>query len=57
MLFDPKYEEQLEVLEERLRHAHAFTPDLMSDVIAKSLYASCKHTVPLLWPAPLLWLE
>ena len=33
MLFYPKYEEQLGVLEERLRRAHALTPDLMSDVI------------------------
>jgi hypothetical protein len=36
MLFFPKYEEQLGVLEERLRRAHALTPDLMSDVIAKA---------------------
>ena len=43
MLFDPKYEEQLEVLEERLRHAHAFTPDLMSDVIAKACTRVAAH--------------
>jgi hypothetical protein len=36
MLFFPKYEEQLGVLEERLRRAQALTPDLMSDVIAKA---------------------
>ena len=35
MLFYPKYEEQLGVLEERLRRAHALTPDL-SDVITKA---------------------
>jgi hypothetical protein len=33
MLFCPKYEEQLGVLEKWLRRAHALTPDLMSDVI------------------------
>ena len=43
MLFDPKYEEQLDVLEERLRHAHAFTPDLMSDVIAKACTRFAAH--------------
>jgi len=36
MLFYPKYEEQLGVLEKRLRRAHALTPDLMSDVIMKA---------------------
>jgi hypothetical protein len=36
MLFYPKYEEQLGVLEERLSRAHALTPDLMSDVIANA---------------------
>jgi hypothetical protein len=35
MLSSPKYEEQLGVLEERLPRAHALTPELMSDVIAK----------------------
>jgi hypothetical protein len=36
MLFCSKYEEQLGVLEKRLRRAHALTPDLMSDVITKA---------------------
>ena len=36
MSFYPKYEEQLGVLKERLRRAHALTPELMSDVIAKA---------------------
>ena len=45
MLFDPKYEEQLDVLEERLHQAHAFTPtrDLMSDVIAKACTRFAAH--------------
>ena len=43
MLFDPKYEEQLDVLEERLRHAHAFTPDLISDVITKACTRFAAH--------------
>ncbi|HYB05470.1 MAG TPA: hypothetical protein VED02_01870 [Methyloceanibacter sp.] len=33
MLFDPKYE-PLDALEDRLRRAHALTPDLISNVIA-----------------------
>ena len=43
MLFYPKYEEQLGVLEERLRRAHALTPDLMSDVIAKACTRFAPH--------------
>jgi hypothetical protein len=43
MLFDPKNEEQLDVLEERLPHPHAFTPDLMSDVIAKACTRVAAH--------------
>jgi hypothetical protein len=36
MLFDSKYEVRLGVLEGQLRRAYPFTPDLMSDVIAKA---------------------
>jgi hypothetical protein len=43
MLFDPKYEEQLDVLEERLHQAHAFTPDLISDVITKACTRFATH--------------
>ena len=43
MLFYPKYEEQLGVLEERLRRPHALTPDLMSDVIANACTRFAAH--------------
>jgi hypothetical protein len=36
MLFDPKHEKPLDALEERLRRAHAVTPDLISHVIANA---------------------
>ena len=43
MLFYPKYEAQLGVLEERLRRAHALTPDLLSDVIAQACTRFATH--------------
>jgi hypothetical protein len=46
MLFYPKYEAQLGVLEERLRRAHALTPDLLSDVIAKACTRFAAHPTP-----------
>jgi hypothetical protein len=36
MLFDPKYEDPLDVLEEQLGRVHALTPDLISNVIANA---------------------
>lgn len=43
MLFDPKHEQHLGVLEAQLRRAQAVTPDLMSDVIAQACvcFAAC----------------
>jgi hypothetical protein len=36
MLFNPRHEDRLGGLEERLRRADALTPDLMTDVIAEA---------------------
>jgi hypothetical protein len=36
MLFDPKCDERLDRLQEQVRRADAFTPDLLSDVIAQA---------------------
>ena len=43
MLFDPKHEEHLCRLEERLRRANALAPDLMSDVIAQACTRFAAH--------------
>ena len=44
MLFDPKHEQHLGMLEAQLRRAQALTPELMSDVIAQTCvrFAACE---------------
>ena len=44
MLFDPKHEEPLEVLEIQLRRDHALTPDLISNVIEGTRLPRIKRT-------------
>jgi hypothetical protein len=36
MLFDPKYEERFDGLEQQLRRAHVLTPGIIADVIAEA---------------------
>jgi hypothetical protein len=43
MLFDPRHEDRLGGLEDRLRRAHALTPDLMSDVVAQMCTRFAAH--------------
>ena len=44
MLFDPRHEDRIGGLEERLRRADALTPDLVGDVIAEACTRIAAHS-------------